>query len=155
MSKKIVFVCTGNICRSAMAHWYMHKKVKEIGLENEYIIDSAGTNAYTGDRATDFAIKVMKKYDTDLTNHRATYIEETDLREADIILCMTHAHKVRVLNRYPKLVDKTFTLKEYLGGKDYIDIDDPWGYGIDVYTSCAKEIVYYVDKLIEKISRGE
>jgi len=155
MSKKIIFVCTGNICRSAMAHGYMQKRLKDVNLEEDYIIESAGTNAYTGDRATDFAIKAMQKYNTDITKHRATYIEESDVKEADLVLCMTFAHKSRVLNRYPKLKEKVFTLKEYMGEKEYLDIDDPWGFSMDVYTSCAKEIVYYVDKLIEKISRGE
>lgn len=155
MNKKIVFVCTGNICRSAMAHGYMQKRLKDVGMEDKYIIESAGTNAYTGDRATDYAIKAMQKYNTDISNHRATYIEESDVKEADLVLCMTYSHKVRVLNRYPKTEGKVFTLKEYAGEKEYIDIDDPWGFSMDVYASCAKEIVHYVDKLIEKISRGE
>ena len=50
---------------------------------------------------------------------------------------------------------KTFTLKEYVGEKEYIDIDDPWGYSMDVYTSCASEIVCNVDKLVQLILRGE
>lgn len=153
--KKIVFVCTGNICRSAMAHGYMQKRLIENNIENEYIIESAGTNAYTGDRATDFANQAMKKYNVDLSNHRATHMEEADMKEADLVLCMTYAHKTRVLNRYPKLAGKVVTLKEYLGETEYLDIDDPWGFSMEVYTACAKEIVYYVDKLIEKISRGE
>ena len=152
---KILFVCTGNICRSAMAHGYMQKRVKDLNIENEYIIESAGTSAYTGDRATDFAIEVMRKYGTDLRNHRATYIEESDIEQSDLIVCMTVAHKRRVLNRYPDLINKVYTLKEYVGKEGYSDVDDPWGYGLDVYTSCAKEIVECVDKLIEKISRGE
>ena len=152
---KIIFICTGNICRSAMAHGYMQKRLIDMNVENEYVIESAGTNAYTGDRATDFAREAMKKYDVDLTNHRATYIEESDVNEADLVLCMTYSHKSRVLNRYPKLDGKVFTLKEYLSETDYLDIDDPWGFSMDVYTSCAKEIVHYVDKLIEKITRGE
>ena len=152
---RILFVCTGNICRSAMAHGYMQKRVKDLGVQDDYIIESAGTSAYTGDRATDFAIEAMKKYNTDLVNHRATYIEEADVQDADIVMCMTEAHKIRVLNKYPNMTGKVYTIKEYIGEKGYIDIDDPWGYDMNVYTSCAKEVVYYVDKLIEKISRGE
>lgn len=152
---KILFICTGNICRSAMAHHYMQKKVKDFNIQDDYIIESAGTSAYTGDRATEFAIEVMKKYDTDLTNHRSTYIEESDVDQADLVICMTEAHKRRVLNKYSDLKNKVFTLKEYVGEEGYLNIDDPWGFGIDVYSSCAKEIVHYVDKLIEKISRGE
>jgi len=152
---KILFVCTGNICRSAMAHHYMQKKVKELNIQEDYIIESAGTSAYTGDRATDYAIEVMKKYDTDLVNHRSTYIEEADVNQVDLIICMTEVHKRRVLNKYPNLENKVYTLKEYIGENGYSDIDDPWGYGIDVYSSCAKEIVNCVDKLIDKLSRGE
>ncbi len=151
----IIFICTGNICRSAMAHGYMQKRVKDLGIQDEYIIESAGTSAYTGDRATDFAIEAIKKYDTDISKHRATYIEEANIDQADLIICMTEAHKKRVMEKYPNKKENTYTLKEYVGEKGYINIDDPWGYGIDVYTSCAKEIVYYVDKLIEKILRGE
>ena len=152
---RILFVCTGNICRSAMAHHYMQKRLKDLKINDKYIVESAGTSAYTGDRATDFAIEVMKKYNTDLTNHRATYIEESEIKEADLVICMAMAHKKRVLGRYPELKDKVYTLKEYIGEDEYLDIDDPWGFGINVYSSCAEEIVYYVDKLIEKISRGE
>ena len=59
----------------------MKKRLKDLGLEDKYIIESAGTNAYTGDRATDFAAEVMKKYDTDLSNHLATYIDEKNVNE--------------------------------------------------------------------------
>lgn len=153
--KKIVFVCTGNICRSAMAHQYMQKRIIDEKKENEYIIDSVGISAYTGDRATEFATQVMKKYGVDMQRHRATYIEESDINEADLVLCMTQAHKRKVLSRYPKLENKVFTLKEYVGEKGYLDIDDPWGFGLEVYENCSKEIVYYVDKLIDKLLRGE
>ena len=134
-----------------MAHNYMKKCLKDKKQDDKIIVESAGTSAYTGDRATEFAIEVMKKYDTDLTSHRATYIEEADVENADLILCMTLAHKNRIINMYPELASKVYTLKEYVGE----NIDDPWGYGLGVYTSCAKEIVYYVDKLLKKISRGE
>lgn len=95
----------------------------------------------------------MKKYDVDLTNHRATSMFDIDLENYDLILCMTEQHKYNLLAFFPKLKDKVFTLKEYVLGKDIknVDIDDPWGYGIEIYDACAKEIVYCVDKLLEMI----
>lgn len=152
---KILFVCTGNICRSAMAHHYMQKKIIDNGLGDKYLIDSAGISAYTGDSATDSAKEVMKKYGVDMEKHRATYLEEADIKSFDLVLCMTMAHKRKILNRYPNMQDKVFTLKEYVGETYYLDIDDPWGFGIEVYEACSEEIVNYVDKLVEKLSRGE
>ena len=152
LNMRILFVCTGNICRSAMAHHYMQKKVSEMLLEDEIVVESAGTNAYSGQQSTKDAIEVMKKYDTDLSKHRATYIEEKDLENMDLILCMTKRHKNIIVEKHANLKPKIYTLKEYVSNEEYIDIDDPWGYGIEVYESCSEEIVEYVDKLIIKIT---
>ena len=149
----IMFVCTGNICRSAMAHHYCQKRVYDLKRENEIVVSSCGTSALNGDKSTQAAITVMKKYDVDLTNHRATSMFDIDRENYDLILCMTEQHKYNLLAFFPKLKDKVFTLKEYVLGKDIknVDIDDPWGYGIEIYDACAKEIVYCVDKLLEMI----
>ena len=151
--KGIMFVCTGNICRSAMAHHYCQKRVYDLKRENEIVVSYCGTSALNGDKSTQAAITVMKKYDVDLTNHRATSMFDIDLENYDLILCMTEQHKYNLLAFFPKLKDKVFTLKEYVLGKDIknVDIDDPWGYGIEIYDACAKEIVYCVDKLLEMI----
>ena len=148
-----MFVCTGNICRSAIAHHYCQKRVYDLKRENEIVVSSCGTSALNGDKSTQAAITVMKKYDVDLTNHRATSMFDIDLENYDLILCMTEQHKYNLLAFFPKLKDKVFTLKEYVLGKDIknVDIDDPWGYGIEIYDACAKEIVYCVDKLLEMI----
>ena len=99
------------------------------------------------------AIEVMKKYGVDLTDHRATDIFDSDIENYDLTLCMTEQQKYNILAFFPKLKGKVFTLKEYIDGSDMqnIDIDDPWGYSIKIYEACAKEIVDYVDKLLNKI----
>lgn len=154
--KKIMFVCTGNICRSAMAHGYMQKKVNDDYNNNKYLISSCGTYAINGDKSTNNAILAMKEYDVDLNNHRATNINDIDIENYDLILCMTTGHKRNVQELYPKLKDKVYTLKEYVNNNiEYKDIDDPWGLNLSVYRTCAKEIVDNVDKLIKKIEVGE
>ncbi len=147
--KNINFVCTGNICRSAMAAAYLQKKLYDMGKQNEIIVNSCGTRAYTGDKITDFACNAIEKYGVDAKNHRATNIYDSDILNADLVLCMTKSHRESVLQIYPQLKDRTFTLKEYVKDNgNYDDIDDPWGYSIDVYKNCASEIVKNIDKLI-------
>lgn len=148
--KNIMFICTGNICRSAMAHAYTQKRLYDLKKENEYIITSCGTNATQGQCATYNAIESMKKYNIDLTNHRATCIENSNILDCDLILVLTQNHKTQVIQIYPKLNDKIFTLKGYVTDEDnYKDIDDPYGLDSDVYDATAQVIVENIDKLLK------
>lgn len=148
---KIMFICTGNICRSAMAHVMFEKMIKEKNKNVE--VYSCGTYAQDGDVSTKEAIETMKQYNIDLTNHRATNITKSKIKEMDLILCATLNHKNMVLSIYPELKQKTFTMKEYAGYSKYdLDIADPWGYGIDVYKKCAKEIEECLNIIINKIN---
>lgn len=144
----IMFICTGNICRSAMAHAMLEKKIKEINKDIE--VYSCGIFAENGDISTNEAVQTMKEYDIDLKKHKATNIQNSNIKEMDIILCATTAHKNNVINMYPELKEKIFTMKEYAGYNNDLDIKDPWGYGIDVYKRCAKEIEECINKYIKK-----
>lgn len=150
---KIMFICTGNICRSAMAHGLMEKKIKDNNIKNVEIY-SAGIFAENGDNATYNAIEAAKEYGVDLRKHTATNIRKSKIEEMDLILCATMSHKYSILQMYPNLKDKTYTMKEYVNSdpnsKD-TDIKDPWGYDIEIYRFCASEIDKCLDKLIEKI----
>ena len=145
----IMFICTGNICRSAMAHAMLEKKIKEINKDIE--VYSCGIFAENGDISTNEAVQTMKEYDIDLKKHKATNIQNSNIKGMDIILCATTAHKNNVINMYPELKEKIFTMKEYAGyDNNDLDIKDPWGYGIDVYKRCAKEIEECINKYIKK-----
>lgn len=149
---KIMFICTGNICRSAMAEGMLKKLTQEekIGVE----VCSCGIYAETGDEPTYNAIDAMKDYDVNITSHKATNIRDSKIKEMDIILCATNTHKQNVLYLYPELKGKVYTMKEYAGiDKDGqgLDIKDPWGYDLNVYKHCAKEIQECLEKIVEKL----
>jgi protein-tyrosine-phosphatase len=130
----------------------MQKKLKDLNKENEYIISSCGTHAVNGQNATNNAIKAMESYGVDLTKHRATNIQDSNIKDYDLIFTLTEDHKKQVLEFYPSLSDKVFVLKVYVNNKEiYKDIDDPWGLDINVYNETAKDIIANIDKLLEMI----
>lgn len=153
---KIMFICTGNICRSAMAHGLLEKRLEENKIENVKVY-SCGIYAEDGDGASYNAIEAMKDYDVDLRSHRATSIRNSAIQDMDLILCMTRSHKHSVLALYPELQGKVFTLKEYVKYQDSsqnIDISDPWGYDLETYRRCAEELDICISLLIEKIKNN-
>ena len=153
---KIMFICTGNICRSAMADWLLKKKIEDI-RRNDIEVYSSGVHAYDGDMSTWEAKSIMEdEYDVDMKSHRATNIKNSNIENMDLILCATTAHKIAVIDMYPTLKEKVFTMKEYVDyNREYhhkIDIKDPWGYDMDTYRSCASEIDECLELLLKKIN---
>ena len=153
---KIMFICTGNICRSAMAQWLLKQKLEDKEIKNVEVY-SCGVYAQDGDIPTWEAKRVMMdEYSIDMNKHRATNIVNSNIKEMDLILCATSRHKRDVLRIYPELEGKVFTMKEYVGYDreyhDKIDIKDPWGYDIETYRSCIAEIDECLELLIKKNS---
>ena len=153
---KIMFICTGNICRSAMAQWLLKQKLDDKEIKNVEVY-SCGVYAQDGDIPTWEAKRVMMdEYSIDMNKHRATNILNSNIKEMDLILCETSRHKSDVLRIYPELEGKVFTMKEYVGYDreyhDKIDIKDPWGYDIETYRSCIAEIDECLELLIKKVS---
>ena len=152
---KIMFICTGNICRSAMAHRLLEKRLKDIN-NTEIEVYSCGIYAENGDGSTYNAINVMKDYNVDLQTHRATNIKQSKIEEMDLILCATNAHKQEVIYMYPELKNKVLTMKEYVNNTTSdLDIKDPWGYDSYIYARCAEEINEVIDTIINNLARKE
>lgn len=151
--KKIMFICTGNTCRSAMAEGMLKKMLEDRGRVDIEVC-SSGVHASTGEYSPDEAVKVMQEeYDVNILHHQSKNTKDTNINEMDLILCATHAQLTTLEYRYPELDHKIFTIKEYAYGPEVNDKDikDPWGYPLDVYKKCAAEIFEALIKIIEKI----
>ncbi len=141
----ILFVCTGNTCRSPMAAGLMNKIAIEEDLDVR--IESAGLFAAEGSPASDEAIEAMKKYDVDLSDHRAKQITPELIEKCDVILTMTAAQKM-LLSEVAG--DKTYTLCEYAGTEG--DIADPFGGDLEEYEEVAQMIYFALQSISEKLN---
>jgi len=152
MVKRIIFVCTGNTCRSPMAEAIFKDIITEKGMEEEFEVYSAGVYAFENDPASHQAIEVMKKeFNINLKNHRAKVLDGTDVERADLILTMTRHHRDMIIDIYPEAADKVHVLKEFAGLEEELDVIDPFGQDYDVYKSCAYEIEELLFEVLERL----
>lgn len=148
-TKEILFVCTGNSCRSAMAEGIMRKAVKDI---KNIHISSAGVATYDGMPASKEAILVMENAGVDISGHRARRVTDRMLKVADFILVMDQGHKQHILNSVNGIGKKVFLLKEFSNEKSgQMAIQDPIGRHISFYERVANELQKSIEGLVEKI----
>ncbi|MFB3169900.1 low molecular weight protein arginine phosphatase [Neobacillus sp. 179-C4.2 HS] len=143
--KRILFVCTGNTCRSPMAEAILKSK-KIDGLE----VKSAGIYAATGSEASAHAKKVLEDHHIE-HNHSSNMLTLASVHWADLILTMTGSHKNVILQQYPETAGKVFTLKEFSGVAYDVDVVDPFGGSVEIYQETYQELDRLITKAIEKM----
>jgi len=137
--KTILFLCTGNVCRSPMAEGLFRHAVKGRG---EFRILSAGIGAVDGDQPTHHSVQAMREIGIDISGQRSRALTAELVRSADLILGMTHSHTDTVALLYPSAAEKTFLLREFDETLEPYekDISDPIGSPYHIYVDCRDQI---------------
>ena len=154
--KSILFVCTGNSCRSVMAEGLARKYLKELG--KSYIsVSSAGSSAIDGLSPTQETVNVMKDEGLDVSAFRSKRLTAELIKNSDLILVMEGSHKNIISSMAPEAAAKTYLLKEFLinkGGKNYPenpDVPDPIGEPEDFYRLSFEVIKDNIKRIVELI----
>jgi protein-tyrosine phosphatase len=150
---KILFVCTGNICRSPTADGVMRAKIAALGLGNMISVDSAGTSAFHAGQAPDMRSQhAAAKRGYDLSSLVARQVHARDYEEFDFLLALDAGHEAELKRHAPEaLAHKVKLFLPYVGMREVVDVPDPYYGGEDGFEHVLDLLEQGCDRLMEKI----
>lgn len=135
--KKILFVCTGNTCRSPMAEGILNKLAGERNLD--VFAKSAGISAAEGSPASVNSVKVCEEIGVDISRHRSTQLTNQMFYEADEVVPLTKTHQI--------IMQDAFKNREKI--LPALDVPDPFGGDLEEYRLCRDRIKEKIEELLD------
>jgi RpiB/LacA/LacB family sugar-phosphate isomerase len=152
--KTVLFICTGNVCRSPMAEGIFRHAARARG---DYRVLSAGLGALEGMPPSSHAIQAVQELGIDISGQRSRMLTPELVQQADYIFGMTHSHIDTVLMLYPQAAEKIFLVREFDETLDIFekDISDPIGGSYDVYLNCRDQIEQGIASLLRFLDQEQ
>lgn len=174
---RVLFVCTGNVCRSPMAEGFLRHEAARRGLDLE--VRSTGTHAWHGRAATFDGRRIMSELGVPIDDHRTIELDRSLVDWADLVIGLSTEHVRDVRRAYPDAGPRAFTLKGFCellpslppyrdteswleaaasqqaqaDSVDDPDVDDPFGERRTAYQRVATEIQGLIERLAEGLER--
>lgn len=143
----VLFLCTGNTCRSALAKAILESRLKG----RRVLVYSAGTHDFGRLPASEGARIVAQEYGADLSGHYSVPLNRYLIESSDLILCMELRHRRRVLELCPEAASRTFLLTKYGGGTGFEEVFDPVGAPVEVFRKVGEVISNCLDSVVADI----
>lgn len=151
-AKKLLFVCTGNICRSPIAQFLAARMAREAGLP--WSAASAGVAAEVSWGMEPGAVKALAARGVTSASHSARQLDERMMAESDAIYALTRSHRAVIVSRFPAHAAKVAVLRE-AAGLPGTDVADPYGESDAAYEECAVLIEEALTVLIRRSSHAQ
>jgi protein-tyrosine-phosphatase len=148
----VLFVCSGNTCRSPLAERILKDRIMRKGWKG-ISVSSAGTGAASGAKASAGARQAARELGVSMAGFRSKPLTGRRVARADLILTMTHQHREEIGIRWPDALERTHMISDYTdSGRE--GIVDPIGQPDEAYTECAAELSDEISRMLPKLRRA-
>ena len=148
----VIFVCKGNICRSAFAEYYLRRQLPNGVLT----VESCGIDVDQGIFSPPEAVKIAKDYQLDLESHRSKGLASLDVTNADLIIPMEYRQYLQLKALYPAQTGKIHLLSRFAPWPErlFCNINDPYGAGVKEFRRCFRRIIRALEGLKSHLAAG-